>query len=329
MNVTAELSSSAIRFLLEHGQYTIASLIDAGILPATGLGLAFALPLAPDPGGPPLEGILAAAKRWHGNTGEKYTNVNIVVDLLKTNLDPWAVPTDMFTRLSTLRNQAGVLIEQGKSPDASTNSRAHRDTILKMAVGICLHEVKYWAIGQFGAGVITRDNLHALCFLLPGENAGRHNREESTNIRPVVKVTVTNEDFIRVVIDQSAGENAAQVVHGWPVGIRHATIVITAADGTTEIFRQQTTHLHNNIKLPPGSHGKQFILKAAFLKHVDDDPRFGNQETFSMPLTTEDLAAAAEHHYQEEVKAQEASVERHRLEVEHLQAEIDRLRGQK
>jgi multidrug efflux pump subunit AcrB len=33
--------------------------------------------------------------------------------------------------------------------------------------------------------------------------------------------------------------------------------------------------------MPDGSHGKQFIVKASFLKHGDDEP------TFSMPLTTE------------------------------------------
>jgi hypothetical protein len=76
-----------------------------------------------------------------------------------------------------------------------------------------------------------------------------------------------------VVIDRSAGENAAQVVHGWPSGVKHALIVITAVDGRKEVYRQLTTRLHNDIRMPDGSHGKQFILKAAFLKHVDDKPR--------------------------------------------------------
>jgi hypothetical protein len=53
-----------------------------------------------------------------------------------------------------------------------------------------------------------------------------------------VKVKVVNEDFIRVLVDQSAGENAAQVVHGWPQGVRNSLIVITFADGTTEVYRQ-------------------------------------------------------------------------------------------
>jgi hypothetical protein len=88
------------------------------------------------------------------------------------------------------------------------------------------------------------------------------------------------------VIDRSADENAAQVAHGWPEGGHNALLVITADDGKTEVYRQMTT------RLPDGSHGKQFIVKASFLKHVNDEPRFSNEPTFSMPLTTENLAAA-------------------------------------
>jgi hypothetical protein len=73
--------------------------------------------------------------------------------------------------------------------------------------------------------------------------------------------------------------------------------------------------------MPDGSHGKQFILKAAFLKHVDDEPRFGNEPTFSMPLTTADLAATIDRQHHEEFEAQVREVELHRLEVERLQAE--------
>jgi hypothetical protein len=41
--------------------------------------------------------------------------------------------------------------------------------------------------------------------------------------------------------------------------------------------------------MPSGSRGKLFIIRAAFLRHVDDKPRFGPEPTFFMPLTTEDL----------------------------------------
>jgi hypothetical protein len=62
--------------------------------------------------------------------------------------------------------------------------------------------------------------------------------------------------------------------------------------------------------------------KASFLKHISDEPRFGNEPTSYM-LTTEDLAAACNrrHHPDSEAKLQE--IERHRREIEHLQAELN------
>jgi hypothetical protein len=116
---------------------------------------------------------------------------------------------------------------------------------------------------------------------------------------------------------------AAQVAHGWPSGVKNALTVITASDGKTEIYRQITTRLHNDIRMPEGSHGKQFIIKAAFLKHVNDEPHFGNEPTFSMPLTTEDLAATLDRQHHEEFEAQLQEVERQRQEIERLHAKLE------
>ena len=198
-----------------------------------------------------------------------------------------------------------------------------RNSLLKSTVGLCLLQVRIWAYGQFSAGVLTADDVHLLGFLLPGESGGHHGRTEVTDIVAEVKVKVINEDNIRVVIDQSAGENAAQVVHGWPSGVHNAVIVITAADGKTEVYRQLTTRLHSDIRMPDGSRGKQFIIKASFLKHVNDEPRFGNEPTFSMPLTTEDLVAAIDRQHHEEFEAQVREVERQRQEIERLHAELN------
>jgi hypothetical protein len=195
--------------------------------------------------------------------------------------------------------------------------------LLKSTVGLCLIQVKIWAYGEFAAGVMTADDVHLLGFLLPGETGGRHDRTEPTDITAEVKVKVVNEDFIRVVIDQSAGENAAPVKHGWPTGVKHALIVIVAADGKTEVYRLMTTRLHNDIRMPEGSHGKQFIIKASFLKHVNDEPRFGSEPTFSMPLTTEDLAAALDRQHHEDFEAQLQEIERQRQEIERLHAELN------
>jgi hypothetical protein len=157
----------------------------------------------------------------------------------------------------------------------------------------------------------------------PAKAGEHHARTEATDVTAEVKVKVINEDNIRVVIDQSAGENAAQVAHGWSEGVHNALIVVTTAAGKTEILCQMTTRLHNDLRMPAGSHGKQFIIKASFLKHVNDEPRFGNEPTFSMPLTTEDLAATLDRQHHEDFEEQIQEVERQRQKIERLYAELD------
>jgi hypothetical protein len=228
----------------------------------------------------------------------------------------------LLSQFTTNRDQLQALINKCRSTAGSAADRTLRNTLLKSTVGLCLLQGKIWAYGEFSAGVLTADDVHLLGFLLPGEVGGRRTRAEATDVTAEVKVSVINADFIRVVIDQSAGENAAQVAHGWPLGVKNALIVITAADGKTEISRQITTRLHNDIRMPEGSHGKQFIIKAAFLRHVDDAPRFGNSPTFSMPLTTEDLAASLDHQHHADFEAQLQEVERARQEISRLQAEL-------
>ena len=233
------------------------------------------------------------------------------------------MPHEMISPLTDNRNKLQTLINRCRTPSGSQSDRTLRSSLLKSTIGYCLLQVRIWAYGAYTAGTLSADDVHLLGFLLPGESGGRHDRTEPTDITAEVKVKVINEDFIHVVIDQSAGENAALVEHGWPHGVRNALIVITAADGKTEVYRQFTTRLHNDIHMPEGSHGKQFIIKASFLKHINDEPRFGNEPTFSMPLTTEDLAAALDRQHHEDFEAQLQEVERHRQEIERLQAELN------
>jgi hypothetical protein len=268
------------------------------------------------------EGVLAAARRWHGSIDEQFSNINNFVTLVMSHQPAWSIPEDLLDKLTTDRDQLQSLINKCRSTAGSAADRTLRSTLLKSTVGLCLLQGRIWAYGEYTAGVLTADDVHLLGFLLPGESGGHHGRTEATDVVVEVKVSVINADFIRVVIDQSSGENAAQVAHGWPSGVKNALIVITAADGKTEIYRQITTRLHNDIRMPEGSHGKQFIIKAAFLRHVNDEPRFGNSPTFSMPLTTEDLAAALDHQHHADFESQLQEVERARQELSRLQAEL-------
>jgi hypothetical protein len=300
----------------------LASLSGGEVLLLAGSGATLAFALGVVATGNITEGVMQNIRSWHGSIDEQFTAIDNLVTLIQQHQPAWDLPADLLAELSANRDELRILISQCRSTSGSKNDRNRRNTLLKSTVGLSLLQVRIWAYGAYTAGVLTADDVHQLGFLLPGESGGRHERTEATDITAEVKVKVINEDFIRVVIDQSAGENAALVAHGWPPGVRNALIVITASDGKTEIYRQMTTHLHNDIRMPEGSHGKQFIVKAAFLKHLDDAPRFGNEPTFSMPLTTEDLAAALDRQHHEEFEEQLRIVERQRQEIERLQKAV-------
>jgi hypothetical protein len=313
---------SLVNTVYDYSGMILSSFSDGGLLRTIGNGFAVTLVFGMVLLGNITEGVLAAVRRWHGSIDDQFGNIDNLVKLIEQH-PTWSIPTPLLVQVSTNRDQLQVLINKCRSTAGSAADREVRNSLLKSTVGLCLLQVKIWAYGEFTAGVMTADDVHLLGFLLPGETGGHHNRSDATNVTAEVKVKVINEDFIRVVVDQSAGENAAQVVHGWPQGVKTALIVITAADGKTEVYRQLTTRLHNDIRMPDGSRGKQFIIKAAFLKHVDDEPRFGNEPTFSMPLTTEDLAATIDQQHHEDFEMQVQEVERQRQETERLHAELN------
>ena len=261
------------------------------------------------------EGILANIRKWHGNIDEQFANIDNVVSIIQAHQPAWSISSDLLAELTSRRDQLQTLISKCRGTTGSTADRNLRSALLKSTVGFCLLQIRTWAYAQYIGGVLTAEDVHQLGFLLPGESGGYRGRAEATDVIAEVTVRIINEDNIRVVIDQSGGENAALVAHGWPHGVKQALIVITAADGKTEVYRQMTTRLHNDIRMPDGSHGKQFIIQASFLKHVNDEPRFGNQPTFSMPLTTKDLAATLDHQHHEDYEAHIREVERHRQEI--------------
>ncbi|MDR1403120.1 MAG: hypothetical protein LBJ60_05395 [Tannerellaceae bacterium] len=267
------------------------------------------------------KGMMKYIRQWHGTTDEKMENINNLTDLILDHA-LWKIPENMKKELKDCRLRLKELVTKCHTADGSTSDRARRNTLLKHTVGFCLVKIKGWAIGQHAIDELTAHDVHLMGFLLPGETGGRHDRAEMTHARPEVKVSVINEDLIRVVIDQSSGENAALVTHGWPAGVRHALIVITGAADGKEAYRRMTTRLHNDVFLT-AAHGKQFIIKAAFLRHIDDEPVFGNQLAFSMPLTTEDLVAALERQHEADAREHARETERHRQEMDALLKKLE------
>jgi hypothetical protein len=282
----------------------------------SGLTVAFALGAASH--GNITESIMYGIRRWHGNINERFAAIDNLVNLITEHQPDWTIPADMFAKITADRNQLQLLINRCRSSMGSRADRELRNTLLKSTVSFCRLHVKIWACTEFSAGVLTADDVHLLGFLLPGETGGIHVRTKATDTLASVKVKIVNEDFIRVSVDQASAENAAQAAHGWPTGVKYILIVITADDGKTEVYRQFTTHLHNTIRMPDGLHGKQFIVKAAFLRHVNDAPRFGNELTFSMPLTTIDLITNTDRLDHEDLEEKLREIERQRQEIERL-----------
>jgi hypothetical protein len=263
-----------------------------------------------------MESFRESFRRWRGGINDRFVNIDTLTRSLVEQQEKWNVPKDIVDKLTEEHDRLRQLVVSCNESSASSVDRMHRNTLLKTLSGYCRSNVRIWAYGQYKAGVMTADDVHQLGLLLPGEQGGRRSRHEPTDALAYVKAKPINGDFVRIVLDRAIGENAAQVVSGWPRGVRHALIVILPADGSAEIVRRMTTRLHNNITLPPGSHGKLFLVKAAFLRHVDDNPLFGNQAVFSMPCDTSDLAAEI---------SRGKETERLRLENERLRAEVERL----
>ncbi|MDR1456046.1 MAG: hypothetical protein LBJ01_10375 [Tannerella sp.] len=269
-----------------------------------------------------ISGTLAAAARWHEGIDAQYTNIKNLTGILKDKQSEWSVPQPMYAGLVANSDHLAELIPLCKSTAASTDDRNLRNTILKATVATCIHQVKMWAFGKYYEGVVTKDDIHRLGFLLPGETGGHKSRSGLVDIVPEAKIRVLSPDAIKVIIDQAAAENAAQVAHGWPQGVEYVLIVITSVDDNKEIIRQVSTTLHTSFDMPEGCHGHQYAAKASFLKHVNDSPRFSNEVTFSMPLTTGDLIAELDRQHHEDYENQIREVERQRQEIERLQAEL-------
>jgi hypothetical protein len=295
-----------------------------GLMSAVKAGISLAFALITVPGNDASDGVRANVRKWHGSMKDQFENINNLVNAVKLH-PKWAMIPDMAAELEAYRDKLQASMNKCSTSAASQDDREARNSLLKGVVGYCLTTVKLWAYSRYNDGELTKDELHSLRFLLPGEIGGHHDRSESTRELTNVKVNVVDMENITVIIDQSNTENAALVHSGWPKGIHQAVISILSADGATEVYRQMTTRLYTDIEMPAGSRGKMFIAKAAFLKHIDDTPKFGTQQvTFVLPQTTEDLSSIVDKQHHEEYEARVRAVEDHRRDVEEREREAQK-----
>jgi hypothetical protein len=309
--------------IADHVSPLLSSLFNDGHLLVAGSGTVLAMPFATPVVGNTAEVYINRLKMWHGSIADQMSNINMLYNTL--SVDPkssWDIPTGLVPELKSHITTLDALIKLCDTPDGTAKDRADRNTELATTVHLCITTIKYWAFHEYSLGHMTADDIHRMGFVLPGERSGHQSRAAATVAKAEVKAHPISADDVRVVVDQAAEENAGQVEHGWPHGIRLALIVILDKEGTTEIHREVTTRLHNIIRMPEGSRGQMFFVKAAFLKHPNDVPKFSYETSFTMPYLTDDIAKLIK-------QQQEADLEEHRLEVEKLEGRIKELEGGK
>jgi hypothetical protein len=251
-------------------------------------GLMFAFATAMPTGALP-DGIRKRIKQWHGTIDEQFDNLNSLVEIITAHQPLWTIATPLLREITDARDQLLATIAKCKSPSGSLEDRMRRDTLLKEAVDMCLKKIKLWAYGLYDDGILTADDVHLLGFLLPFEHGRGHEKTEATNVVALLKALVISSGMVRFTVDQSDDKNAALVSHGKPKGVKFVLLHITSEDGQTVVLHQAFSKLHNDIKMPDDAHGKTFIAKAAFLKHIEDEPRYGKEVFFTMPKNIGDI----------------------------------------
>jgi hypothetical protein len=274
---------------LDLANVNFSSLLEGNLsLPFDG-GLIIASVLGGTTGGP-SDGVRSKIKQWHGTINEQFANINSLADIILAHQPQWTIATPRLRHLTDNRDKLQLIINKCNSSSASLDDREERDALLKSTVKFCLVDMKIWAYDLYADGIVTLEEVHKMGFLVPGERGGKREKSEESLALAVVKAVVVGTNTARITLDHSVGKNAGQVKSGWPTGVRNAVIIITADDGKTEIVHKTTSKLHNNFKMPDDAHGKTFFVKASFLKHLDDEPNFGDETMFTMPKTLADYA---------------------------------------
>jgi hypothetical protein len=269
----------------------------------------------------PLE-VINRARGWHGKIAQKSGNIRALRDGLKAREGTVPTPSDTMVLLTSTVTRLDELAAKSVAGNITPNERHERGALLVTTIAFILGSVKPWIYGEYSLGHLSLNDVHELGFLLPGEAGGRHGRSNPTDVIAEVKPRVLSANMSRIILDQASAANAGPVAHGWADGARMAIILIHALEGAKEVVRLITTHLHNDIVMPEDCHGKQYVVKAAFLKHVDDEPRWSNEVTFTMPKTVLDLSAVLDQQHLDDMEEHLREVERHRQEMEELQAEL-------
>jgi hypothetical protein len=147
MNILMEILIPLVSTIFDHTVETwhaASILLDAAILSVAGSGvtLAFALDaLAYLP-----EGVLTSVRRWHSSIDDPFANIDNLVTTIAAHQPAWVLPGTLITQLTANRDELQTPINKCRSTAGSAADRMLRNTLLKSTVGLCLLQVRVWAI---------------------------------------------------------------------------------------------------------------------------------------------------------------------------------------
>jgi hypothetical protein len=239
------------------------------------------------------EELRRVAKNWRGKQDARYTNIVNMYNTMKSMQPAWKIPEPVMSVLDEKVPELVKIVEICQGRNAGSLDRAARRGLTAELVNFSLGTVKNVAYGAYAVGDITLRDVHALGFMLAGESGGAHARSKPNKVQAEAKVEVIDYSSINLVVDKAAHENAGPVAKGWPKGARSVKVVIEDTDGK-EVLVAMSSQLHTRIRMPEGSRGKQFVLRAAFLRHLDDDPVYSGEVMFTMPLMIRDIRPGQE-----------------------------------
>jgi hypothetical protein len=234
------------------------------------------------------EALHTIVKNWHGSMDAQFTNIENMFSVLKSLQSTWKAPKKMMVVLEEKVPELDKIIKKCRGRNAGLVDFDMRRSLIKELVHFSLETVRYVVFGAYAMKEITIHDVHRMGFMLMSESGGARTRSKPNKVQAEAKVLVEDYSNINVVVDKSAHEEAGPATEGWPKGANAVKIVITDTHGK-EVLQMMSSRLHTQIRMPEGSRGKQFVLRAAFLRHLDDDPVYSSEVTFTMPLMIRDI----------------------------------------
>jgi hypothetical protein len=239
------------------------------------------------------EALHTVVKNWHGSLDAQFTNIENLYSGLQALQPTWGVPMQLMTVLADKVPLLEKAVMKCRERNAGPVDFDIRRSLTKELVDFSLDTARNIVFGAYGQKEITIHDVHRLGFMLMSESGGAHGRAIPNKVQAEAKVQVMDYSNINLVVDKASHEDAGPVTEGWPEGAKTVKVLISDIHGK-EVLQLMSAHLHTQIHLPDWVRGKQLVLRAAFLKHVDDEPVYSNEVTFTMPLMIRDITPEQE-----------------------------------